>query len=259
VKTLFYIVVIIFLAFPHAVAAEVNRQLTPEQEEFLSATQTLTDDTMQALDAFWLPWFTEHNLNTPLVTYVTLRPENSITSNCLDAYTLEQVTVTGVTNNAMYCSADWWEVNGVLQQGLLIIPLWPLGEMLYGDLWDIGTIPPGSYAPVAMLAHEYSHHIVDEISMQKGVAQPVNPYSELLPDCLAGSFMGYVNQYVPLSDEQVAAVVLGWGLIGDPSADIRSHGTAENRQSALQIGYNGGYGTITQCFNLYWPEIVPTL
>lgn len=231
---------------------------TTIEEQVLDTTEEVVATTIQALDLIWTPWFLERGLQEPLVNYFTLRPNEQFVSRCADRLTRQQTVISGVTNNAIYCPADQGYVNGMLQNGYIIIPLWPLALMIGGDMWGRGAIPPGNYAPVAMIAHEFSHHIVDEIARQLGVPHPTNPQSELIADCLGGHFMGIFDSLQPLAAEQIDAILIGWGMIGDADASQVSHGTAAERREALSIGYYGGAESEVQCFNTYWPEISVT-
>ena len=48
------------------------------------------------------------------------------------------------------------------------------------------------------------------------------------------------RQAEPLADEHIDAILLGWGFIGDLTADQQSHGTPGQRRFALGLGFNSG-------------------
>lgn len=223
-------------------------------EEILDLTQQMVDLTVQALDLYWTDWFLDNDLEEPWVLIQTLGPDDSWTSNCILA-TGDQLVVTGLMNNAMYCGVDSAEdASGNLIDGVIILPLFPLAAMAGGNMWGRGQIPPGNYAPVAMIAHEFSHHVQDEIARQTGSPWPENPGIELLADCLAGRFLGIWNDAEPLADEQIDAILLGWGFIGDLTADQQSHGTPGQRRFALGLGFNSGEDAPEACMDQYWPD-----
>jgi hypothetical protein len=59
----------------------------------------------------------------------------------------------------------------------------------------------------------------------------------------------------PLADEQIDAILLGWGFIGDFNADQQSHGTPGQRRFALGLGFNGGEDAPEICMDEYWPAM----
>lgn len=248
------------LVLPPAVgpasAADTAQKGPVEQvEEILDLTQQVVDVSIQALDLYWTDWFLQNGLNEPWVLIQTLGPDESWTSECITT-TGEQLVVTGLTNNAMYCGVDSGDDGaGNTINGVIILPLYPLAVMVGGNMWGRGQIPPGNYAPVAMIAHEFSHHVQDEISRQTGSAWPENPDIELLADCFAGRFLGIWNDAEPLADEQIDAILLGWGFIGDFDADQQSHGTPGQRRFALGLGFNSGEDAPEVCMDEYWPDV----
>ncbi len=246
----FNIVIVMLLAGIFQVSA-VSASQTQEElvNQVVDQMHMVTTQTTTALDLFWVPIFAEVGLQEPMVLIMTLRPDEVFFSQC-------GIAVTGLTDNAFYCPKDSWNMNGVQYFGVLVLPLLPLAEMSAGDMWGRGTIPAGSYASVAMISHEFSHHIVDEFALQMGIPLPTNPNSELIADCLAGRFMGLLDEYQNLTAEQIDAILIGWGLIGDSSPDINSHGTPAERNEALSIGYYGGNDAELKCFQTYWPEAV---
>jgi hypothetical protein len=254
-------VLILLVSLLLAVAPITATAGTPASQEdqlatVLDLTQQVVDLTVEALDIYWTEWFVDRGLSEPWVLIQTLAPDQSWTSNCVDGQTGERTVMTGMTSNAMYCSADsGQDAAGNLITGVIILPLAPLAAMTGGNMWGRGEIPPGNYAPVAMIAHEFSHHIQDEIGLQIGAAAPPNPEIELLADCFAGRFLGIWNDAQPLGEQQIDAILLGWGFIGDANADQKSHGTPGQRRFALGVGFNGGSDAPNICINEYWPGV----
>jgi hypothetical protein len=236
-------------------AAERRQGPVEQLEQVIELTQELVDLTVEALDIYWTGWFLDHGLDEPWVLIQTLAPDQSWTSNCINQ-DREPVVMNGVTNNAMYCSVDSGEDgSGNRIDGVIILPLYPLARMTIGDMWGRGQIPEGNYSAVAMIAHEFSHHIQDELSIQLRETYPPNPEIELLADCFAGRFLGLWNELEPLADAQIDAILLGWGFIGDFNADQQSHGTPGQRRFALGLGFNGGEDAPEICMDEYWPGV----
>ena len=141
-----------------ASATEPERGPVEQVEEVLELAQQVVDLTVEALDLYWTGWFLDRGLEEPWVLIQTLRPDESFTSACVDQQTGDNIVVSGLTNNAMYCSVDRAEDSaGDLINGVIILPLYPLALMSGGNMWGRGQMPPGNYAPVAMIAHEFSH------------------------------------------------------------------------------------------------------
>jgi len=258
---LWTLLLVMLLAAPSGVvsgsAAEPAARGPVEQlQEVLDLAQQVVDLTVQALDIYWTGWFLDNGLEEPWVMIQTLTPDQTWTSNCINIDTGEPLVVTGLTNNAMYCSADSaYDAAGNLIEGVIILPLFPLASMVGGNMWGRGQIPPGNYAPVAMIAHEFSHHIQDELAIQLNERYPSNPGIELLADCLAGRFLGIWNDAEPLTGQQIDAILLGWGFIGDYNADQHSHGTPGQRRYALGLGFSGGEDAPEICIDEYWPGV----
>jgi hypothetical protein len=237
-----------------AAAAERRQGPVEQLEQVIELTQELVDLTVGALDIYWTGWFLDHGLNEPWVLIQTLAPDESWTSTCTTSEG-EPFVMNGLTNNAIYCGVDSGDdAAGDRINGVIILPLYPLARMTIGDMWGRGQIPVGNYAAVAMIAHEFSHHIQDEISIQTGSGYPPNPEIELLADCFAGRFLGLWNETEPLADDQIDAILMGWGFIGDFNADQHSHGTPGQRRFALGLGFNGGDDGPEICMDKYWPE-----
>ena len=237
-------------------AAPPERGPVEQLNEVVALAQELVDLTVEALDIYWTEWFLDRGLNEPWVMIQTLGPDQSWTSNCVDSFTGEPLVVTGMTNNAMYCSADsGQDASGNRIAGVIIVPLVPLAVMAGGNMWGRGEIPPGNYAPVAMIAHEFGHHVQDELSSQLRLTYPPNPEIELLADCFAGRFLGIWNDFEPLDGAQIDAILLGWGLIGDANATDQSHGTPGQRRFALGVGFNSGDDAPSACIDTYWPGV----
>jgi hypothetical protein len=192
-----------------------------------------------------------------MVGYMTLHPGDSHTMACTTRGTTQRTVVTGETNNAYHCSADTWvDSQGTTQYGMIYVPLWPMALFAEGNMYG-HAVPSdsGVYLIPAILSHEYAHHVVFEISIISTIRPPDNPEIELIADCLAGRVLRLFDLVGGLTPDQVSAIVLGFGMIGDDNADVNSHGTEAERQHAFNTGYYGVGDSELQCFSTYWPGL----
>lgn len=95
-----------------------------------------------------------------------------------------------------------------------------------------GSDMPTSY----VLAHEVGH----EIQGYFDLVSPIEQYKELMADCLAGYYLGSLSCRGIATANDVrttlaTACVIADGT-GDPVADLRTHGTCEQRASAVARG-----------------------
>lgn len=202
--------------------------------------------TVSRLDAHWTAWFLAQGLSEPQVQLLIVRPGESGVTSC------GNTLVTDTTDNAYYCSTD---ANGV---GAIWLPVTTFQQMWVGNVFSRTGGVPGDYAAGIITAHEFGHHVQDELYRQwqaRGydVVELVteNKNSELIADCFAGSFMAsdYYGQTLEAGDFDEAEKALS--LIGDtqPGAEY-PHGSSEERVAALEIGYNAS--SPMQCVQTYW-------
>jgi hypothetical protein len=100
----------------------------------------------------------------------------------------------------------------------------------------------GTGVPVVFLAHEWGHAIAARMTWTSYMTQ--NTSSELTADCLAGAFSWYLqgNGYLPGTVwSEVASFLATYNNDHTPGGDgPDSHGTYEERISALDYGFNYG-------------------
>lgn len=209
------------------------------------------------LDTEWTKWFKASSFEEPNVAIAMIEPGATFASNCLPQ------AVTDTHPNAYYCDRDLGEpINGQQHYGSLILPVTTFQRMWTGDLFGRTSKTAGDFAAAIITAHEFGHHVQDELRQQYNtnatalLADPNLPNKELIADCFAGNWAAsayYTGLLQPGDfDEAVAAL----SAIGDPGSG-GTHGTADQRKAAVMTGYNGLPG-ITQpgdpiaCIRTYW-------
>jgi predicted metalloprotease len=130
----------------------------------------------------------------------------------------------------------------------------------------------GPFAMAYVLAHEYGHHIQDQLglldtsgsSRSKG-PQSMSVYTELQADCLAGVWVanavatGYLSQ---ITREEIAQSLDAAQSVGDDriqrqtqgyvSPESWTHGSSEQRQAALEDGLQSG--DVNTCETPGWTQ-----
>lgn len=144
--------------------------------------------------------------------------------------------------------------------------------MWTGDIIGKPSRQKGDFAATIVTAHDFGHHVVDEMQIQlsqrDGVEyqQPTGKYKELIADCMAGVRTASAY-YQGILDEQsdFDAAVEALYVLGDYETVSESHhGTPDERVEALLTGYNGipgvtEPGSPDACVRQYWvtrPDIL---
>ena len=204
------------------IVAPASAQLTPTPEPhgYRGASQTLTyqgafADLMNEIDAFWAGTFQHEG--------VAYAPPN--------IFVVEQETATGCgvvrpEPNAFYCGLD---------RTIYLVPQFLVEqEQQFGD-----------YAPIAVLSHEWGHHI----QILLGVIGPTRKDFELQADCLMGAFTRYADEQALLDYgdflEALSSAIDAGDDVFLPEDFPGAHGMAEDRVKALTKGYGGG--PVTGC------------
>lgn len=214
---------------------------------------------VQDLDSKWTRWFLQNGLREPEVGYILIKPGETFTSKCRLKDGSRPV-VTSDYPNAFYCSADDQPAaNGRIYQGKLILPLVTFQKMWKGEVaGHTGqTIQDNDFAAAYVAAHEFGHHIQDELAQQRPALPALTGDNrELIADCFAGVWIYAMYNNRQLDTTDYAEAVNAAGLVGDARSG-QGHGTKEQRIQAVEIGATygaGGYpgGSPYACIAQYW-------
>lgn len=98
----------------------------------------------------------------------------------------------------------------------------------------------GDYAPMAVFAHEWGHHVQQVLGLVKASPKEF----ELQADCLMGVFTRYADDSGLLDEGDYIEAIRTSEEYGDPpffpEDHPQAHGSAEERIKALTKGYGGG-------------------
>lgn len=206
---------------------------------------------IQDADRMWSSWFTGNGMCEPEVGYQLIGvTAQSFTSKCRNA---DGSTLTVVHNypNAFYCELDVTVgANGHQYVGTVILPVTTFHKMWFGDIFGTNSGMLGDFAAGAIVAHEFGHHVEDELSKQLGWQHPAGKKKELIADCFAGVWAWSVNQRGQLERGDLNEIVAALNTMGDATIYDNDHGTAQERINAFSIGWQSG--TPMNCINSYW-------
>ena len=203
--------------------------------------------------SIWVPYFATLGLQEPRVdvVYVGSTQDPTFSSNCdlNNNRAGGDDLVQPDSTNAWYCSTD----GGTEWQGALILPLKTFENMWQGQILRSVSKRPGDFAAAVVVAHEFGHHVADELAKQTGVpeiAQTKSP--ELIADCFAGVWaLGANSQgYLEPGDlEEGIEAMIALGVNGSST-----HGTPAEREQAFRVGLNSQHLPYT-CMKAYWPSM----
>jgi uncharacterized protein len=101
----------------------------------------------------------------------------------------------------------------------------------------------GDFAVASTVAHEFAHHVQQELGMVKHV-DVSSIQMELQADCLSGVWANTIYYEGRLEAGDVEEAVYLAGIMGDtprvPSYDPNAHGTSQQRMDAFWLGYQTG-------------------
>ncbi|WP_062213537.1 KPN_02809 family neutral zinc metallopeptidase [Demequina oxidasica] len=151
-----------------------------------------------------------------------------------------------------------------------------LDVVFYQVLADDYGSSDGPLAELYVLAHEYGHHIENQLGVFD-VAQRVDTGTdsdsvkvELMADCFAGVWAGHASTVAdesgtpflqPLTPTDVADAMSAAAAVGDDSIqeaaqgsvdpDSFTHGTSQQRQDQFELGYSTGDPARCDTFNVF--------
>lgn len=216
-------------------------------------------------DRLWSPWFIGEGYPAPFVQLETIEPNTTLTlEGCTDGSGAEPTPDAMPSDfpNAFYCPAP----NGHLSdRGFIVIPIESLAGLWSGNIYgksETSAEHTGDFAAGAVLAHEFGHHVVDELLLDTNSPEPQGKNSELIADCFSGihayALSLGVDGYLDPGDIEEALAALE--LMGDPPEGSNNpHGTAAERGNAYRIGLAGTTddprgGVPDSCIQVYWPQ-----
>ncbi len=130
-----------------------------------------------------------------------------------------------------------------------------LDMSFFSDLQTQYGAHGGPFAEAYILAHEYGHHVQDLFGIldSAGNSQDGAIFIELQADCLAGVWMNHAVEtgYLEyITSAEIAEALNAAATVGDDriqrqsqgyiSPETWTHGSSEQRQAALEDGYNSG-------------------
>ncbi len=240
-----------------AQGARPPRVETPNTNGYGYTVAEYIDWVVESANTMWTRWFYANGFQQPYVWIRMVFPEDQpIQSKCLDPDTQKEAVVTASTSNAFYCPLDVIVSNNTRYQGSLIIPITSLQKAWTGDIFGKQSQNPGDFAAAMIIAHEFGHHVQDELSIQSQHPRPSGKYAELIADCFAGNWAASQYAKGTLEKGDMLEAVGALKVSGDPYVATNSHGTADERIAAMMVGYGGSQGQNPgdprECFARYW-------
>lgn len=199
-------------------------------------------------DQMWSSWFLRNGLCEPEVGYqlVGYKGLNSFQSRCKN-----MPLTTPTTPNAFYCPVDVTVgSNGHSYKGTIILPVKTFYNMWFGDIFGKQSRVMGDFAAGGVVAHEFGHHVADELQQQLNWKRMTGKNIELIADCFSGIWAWSINQRGMLEYGDLDEIVAALDQVGDPSVTTNDHGTSAERKAALATGFNSG--NPMACINTYW-------
>jgi predicted metalloprotease len=242
----------------HSVPTAPEGATVPESSSDDASQQTVTsylNDVIQDNDRMWTGLFTQElGFEEPFVSYHVVQPDQTLKSECKfpDGSSL---VVTHDTPNAYYCAADQLK-SGYL--GTIYLPVTTMQKMWTGNIFERQSQRQGDFAAAILTAHEFGHHVVDELRSKYSERDNINylppagKWNELIADCLAGVWAAhaYYSGYLAQGDFEEATTALE--AIGDYELLAPDHhGTPQERKEAIYTGYRQN-GALDTCVARYW-------
>ena len=204
---------------------------SPEPRGYRGSSQALPyggafSDLANEVDAFWASTF--RDVVVPYTSPNIFVVEQEISTGC---------GVIRPEPNAFYCGPD---------RTIYLVPQFLVDqERRFGD-----------YAPIAVLSHEWGHHIQTLLA----IVGPTRKDVELQADCLTGVFTRHADEQELLDYgdflEALDSALAAGDAVFLPEDFPGAHGMAEDRVKALTKGYGGG--PVAGCGLAFPPPRTPT-
>jgi uncharacterized protein len=211
------------------------------------------------VDAMWTRWFEDVGLAEPEVYVAYIGPDNGPGRMACGG----GKDVPHDHPNAYYCSIDVIDdADGRRWYGQVLLPITTFQQMWVGNFFGSPSKVLGDFGAALVVAHEFGHHVADEIAQQQTAAgfptvAVTGVNSELIADCFAGVWMASAYYSGVLEPGDYEEGVAALEAISDTATGGTTHGTADERRQALLTGYNGlpgitSPGDPAACIQTYW-------
>ena len=236
-------------------------------ETDLALVTNYVSDVVIDADEMWSSWITGRGYPEPYVQYDIIQPGQPRSYNTDCAFPdprnggVPTATYDSQFPNAFYCPvAD----NALGGKGVLILPVEALAHLWTGNVFGRSSTQSGDFAVATVVAHEFGHHVAQQLANNTGGSLAAGKNNELLADCFAGVYTNHVHGEGALEQGDIDEGLAALEQLGDPpttdgSAPLFPHGTAEEREAAFKIGIYGTSGDSRggvpgNCISTYWPS-----
>lgn len=211
-------------------------------------------------DEMWTRYFKNSDLAEPSVNFAIVTPEaGPVPSKCVDDKGAPAIA--DAASGPFYCGADVNPETGYT--GTIYLPVATMRKIWTGDIIGRRDNRVGDFAAAVVTAHEFGHHVVDELATQWNgqegprVEHPTGKWAELIADCMAGVWVHSAFEEGFVKDGDIGEAVSAMEVLGDDVAAPGTHGTPEERKVALLTGLLGikgerPAGTPQVCIAAYW-------
>jgi uncharacterized protein len=208
---------------------------------------------------FWDDWFKRNSFGKePDIIMAVMKPgDGNFTTQCLNSDGVIP-TVNTDSPGPFYCPNDVQvQPDGRLVVGEVFLPVRSMTQMWNGNIVGNPSKQAGDFAAAIATAHEFGHHVADELRLNWLISPPPGKYKELLADCLAGVWTAHVYYEGLLEPGDFEEGVAALEAVGDKGMSNDPHGSPAERSQAMRDGYNGiaGVGGPMDpfvCTKTYW-------
>jgi predicted metalloprotease len=187
---------------------------------------------LEDADKMWSDWFGRMGLEEPNVSYETIMPGLTSSSRCKLGVKLDSHY-----QNAFFCRAD----AVAPADGKIFLPMTTFLDMWSGNIFNKRSKSAGDFAAATIVAHEFGHHIANELAIQGAFQLPdARMNRELEADCFSGVWARSLYGEGKLEDGDIQEAMDAIFAIGDYDLNNPDHhGTPAQRVNAWSVGYYG--------------------